>query len=69
MHAGAFARTSIDLDAATEKLLRGNVKLHTFSRYYLGPPARTGLIFGYGCVDRPQIKRGLAALREAFSAS
>ena len=69
MHVGTYARLSSDLDAITESLLRSNVKLHAFSRYYLGPPTRTGLIFGYGCVDRAQIRRGLAALRAAFSGS
>jgi len=69
MHVGAFARKPLDLDGTTDELLRGNVKLHTFSRYHLGQPPRTGLIFGYGCVDRAQIKRGLAALAGAFSRS
>jgi hypothetical protein len=36
------------------------------SRYYLGAQVVEGLIFGYGTVDLPEIKRGFAALRAAF---
>jgi GntR family transcriptional regulator/MocR family aminotransferase len=66
MHIGAFARTALDLDAVTEELLRNAIKVHSFSRYYLGPQARGGLIFGYGSVDRADIRRGLAALRRVL---
>lgn len=62
MHVAAVARTSLDLDGMAERLLRHNVKMHAFTRYYLGPQTRAGLIFGYGAVDLPEISRGLAAL-------
>jgi len=66
MHVSAVARTSLDLDLAAETLLRSNVKIHTFSRYYLGERTRAGLIFGYGAVDLPQMNSGLASLRQAL---
>jgi GntR family transcriptional regulator/MocR family aminotransferase len=49
-----------------EVLLQDNVKIHAFSRYYLGPQTRAGLIFGYGAVDLPEMNRGLSALRNAL---
>jgi len=66
MHVAAAARGAADLEAVTEALARNNVKLHTFSRYYLGPQTQTGLIFGYGAVDLPQMKQGLSLLRKVL---
>jgi len=67
MHVSAVARTPLDLDAVAETALRHNVKIHTFSRYYLGPRIREGLVFGYGAVDLPEISRGLSLLRLALA--
>jgi GntR family transcriptional regulator/MocR family aminotransferase len=66
MHVAALSTTSVDLDRTAETLLRKNVKMHSFRRYYLGPQTRAGLIFGYGAVDLPEMKQGLAALRRAL---
>jgi GntR family transcriptional regulator/MocR family aminotransferase len=66
MHTAAVARTSVDLDRMAEGLLQDNVKIHAISRYYLGPQARAGLIFGYGAVDLPEMNRGLSALHKAL---
>jgi GntR family transcriptional regulator/MocR family aminotransferase len=66
MHIAAVARTSMDLDRMTERLLQQNVKIHAFTRYYLGPQTKTGLIFGYGVTDAPAIDRGLCVLLEAL---
>ncbi len=46
--------------------LQNNVKIHSFSRYFLGRQTRAGLIFGYGSVDLPEMNRGLSALRNAL---
>jgi GntR family transcriptional regulator/MocR family aminotransferase len=66
MHVAAVARGPLDLELAAEALQRDNVKMHAFSRYYFGPQTRTGLIFGYGAVDLPEMNRGLSALRNAL---
>jgi GntR family transcriptional regulator / MocR family aminotransferase len=66
MHVAAAARTSLDLDRVAEALSQHNVKIHAFSRYYLGPQTRAGLIFGYGAVDLPEMNRGLHSLRAAL---
>jgi GntR family transcriptional regulator/MocR family aminotransferase len=68
MHIGAVARTALDLDQITEVLARSNVKLHSFSRYFLGPQTRTGLIFGFGSVNLEEMDRGLSALRKIMLA-
>jgi GntR family transcriptional regulator / MocR family aminotransferase len=68
MHIAAVARTPRDLDLVTKNLLRHNVKIHAFSRYYLGPQTKAGLIFGYGAVDLPEMRLGLASLRKEFTA-
>jgi GntR family transcriptional regulator/MocR family aminotransferase len=66
MHVAAVARTSVDLDRVTETLQHNNMKIHAFSRYFLGPQTKAGLIFGYGAVDLPEIKQGLSLLRKAL---
>jgi GntR family transcriptional regulator/MocR family aminotransferase len=66
MHVAAVARPSLDLDVVAEVLLQNNVKIHSFSRYFLGRQTRAGLIFGYGSVDLPEMTRGLSALRNAL---
>jgi GntR family transcriptional regulator/MocR family aminotransferase len=66
MHVAAVARTSLDLEHVAEGLLRHNVKMHTFSRYFFGPQTRTGLIFGFGAADLAEMKQGLSALRRAL---
>jgi GntR family transcriptional regulator/MocR family aminotransferase len=66
MHVAAAARTSLDLDRVAEALAQHHVKIHAFSRYYLGPQTRAGLIFGYGAVDLPEMNRGLHSLRAAL---
>jgi GntR family transcriptional regulator/MocR family aminotransferase len=66
MHVAAVVRTSLDVEHVTEALLRQNVKMHTFSRYFFGPQTRVGLIFGYGAADLSEMKQGLSALRKAL---
>ena len=66
MHIAATAAPNWDPDALSAALLVSQVKVHSFSRYYLGKPTRSGLIFGYGAVDLPDIKRGLNTLRAAL---
>jgi len=66
MHIAAVSRTTHDFDLVAKALLQNNVKIHAFSRYYLGPQTRTGLIFGYGAVDLPEMRQGLASLRKAL---
>jgi GntR family transcriptional regulator / MocR family aminotransferase len=68
MHVAAAARVPLDLDAAAERLLQQHVKIHSFSRYYLGAATRAGLIFGYGAVDLPEMKLGLSRLRDVLRA-
>jgi GntR family transcriptional regulator/MocR family aminotransferase len=69
MHVAAWARDGVDLKAAVETLTDSPVKIHTLGRYYFGPAARPGLVFGYGAVDLPEIEHGLAYLRSALARS
>ncbi|HEY6515944.1 MAG TPA: PLP-dependent aminotransferase family protein [Steroidobacteraceae bacterium] len=66
MHVAAIAKPDVDAEAAAAAALAMGVRIHTLSRYFLGEPDRTGLIFGYGAADLPQIALGLRRLREAF---
>jgi GntR family transcriptional regulator/MocR family aminotransferase len=66
MHVAATSTASVDLERAAEELLQHNVKIHTLSRYFLGPQNRAGLVFGYGTVDLPDIRRGVSVLRRVL---
>jgi GntR family transcriptional regulator/MocR family aminotransferase len=66
MHVAATLIASVDLERAADELLEHNVKIHTLSRYFLGPQSRAGLVFGYGTVDLPDIRRGISALRRVL---
>jgi GntR family transcriptional regulator/MocR family aminotransferase len=66
IHISATAATELDLERATEKLARNQVQLHTFSRYYLGPQTRRGLVFGLGAAHQTDLRRALAALHNAL---
>jgi DNA-binding transcriptional MocR family regulator len=50
-------------DAAVQALAGRSVKIHTLGRYRLRQSPRSGLVFGYGAVDVPEIERGLAELQ------
>ena len=64
MHIAAVAHSSVDLERVTEELLQDSVKIHSLSRYYLGPQIRRGLIFGYGTVGLNEILTGVSRLRK-----
>jgi GntR family transcriptional regulator/MocR family aminotransferase len=69
MHIAAVSRSKLDMDAVANFLSQANVKIHSLSRYYLGPRTRAGLVFGYGAVDLPDITRGIFLLRKTLAAS
>ena len=62
----AWARDGVDLDAVVPALAGRSVKIHTRGRYHRKPSPRSGLVFGYGAVDLPEVERGLAALKEVL---
>jgi GntR family transcriptional regulator/MocR family aminotransferase len=66
MHIAALTEPGVDLEVVTRELLEQQVKIHTLSRYSIGPQTRTGLVFGYGTVDLPEIRRGASLLRKAL---
>lgn len=66
MHIAAVAAPSAGLEAATAKLRRHSINIHTLKRYFHGPETQHGLIFGYGSVDLAQIRDGLAKLYDAL---
>jgi GntR family transcriptional regulator/MocR family aminotransferase len=63
MHVAAEPLTRVDLEAVSAALAQQHVKMHTLSRYFLGPPTRAGLVLGYGTVDLTEIRRGMSMLR------
>jgi GntR family transcriptional regulator/MocR family aminotransferase len=66
MHVAAIAKPGIDAEAAAAAASGAGVRIHTLSRYFLGEQDRTGMLFGYGVADLPQIAQGLRRLREGL---
>ncbi|HEY1605781.1 MAG TPA: PLP-dependent aminotransferase family protein [Allosphingosinicella sp.] len=66
MHVAAFARRPLDCEDIAAELSSGNVKLHALDRYYLGPRARQGFVFGYGAVNLDEIEYGLNVLHKVL---
>jgi GntR family transcriptional regulator/MocR family aminotransferase len=66
MHIAALGHPGVDLESAARELLQQQVRIHTLSRYFLGPQTQVGLVFGYGTVDLPDIRRGVSVLRKAL---
>jgi GntR family transcriptional regulator / MocR family aminotransferase len=69
MHIAAIARSGVDAEAAAAAAQAAGVRIHTLARYFLGEPDRSGMVFGYGAADLPQIAHGVRKLREAFRAA
>jgi GntR family transcriptional regulator/MocR family aminotransferase len=46
---------------------RRGVALWTLDRYFAGPPARAGLVIGYGTATEPQVRRACGLLRELLN--
>jgi GntR family transcriptional regulator / MocR family aminotransferase len=66
MHVAATLTAAVNLERVADELLEHNVKIHALSRYFLGPQTRAGLVFGYGTVDLPDIRRGVSVLRRVL---
>jgi GntR family transcriptional regulator/MocR family aminotransferase len=66
MHVTALARDDTDLEAAAKALAQQGVKIHSLSRYHLGPANRAGLVFGFGTADAPELREGLARLKKVL---
>jgi GntR family transcriptional regulator / MocR family aminotransferase len=66
MHVTALARDGADLDVAARELAQEGVRIHSLSRYHLGPTNRSGLVFGYGTADGPELREGLARLKHVL---
>ena len=66
MHVAAIARPGVDVETAAAAALTAGTRIHTLSRYFLAEPDRSGMVFGYGAADLPQIAQGVRKVREAF---
>ncbi len=69
VHVTAVARQPVGLEAVAEKLAQCDVKIHTLQRYHMGQQTKSGLIFGFGTADLPEIRSGLRELHRLLSGS
>ena len=67
MHLSVVANDVVEVEGVAEALLKDNAKIHSLSRYHLGPETHKGLVMGYGSAAIPELKRGLTLLRSALT--
>jgi GntR family transcriptional regulator / MocR family aminotransferase len=69
MHATALAQPGVDVEKAATQLLGEGIRIHTLDRYFLGPPAHAGLVFGFGAAEPAQLVLGIEKLCRVLSRS
>ena len=67
VHVTGVAKPSVDIERVAGDLAQRGVKVHTLRRYSMELPARSGVIFGFGTADLPEIRAGLGELHRVLS--
>ncbi|MEO7691678.1 MAG: PLP-dependent aminotransferase family protein [Sphingomonas sp.] len=67
MHVTAISNGAADVEAVSRTLARRNIHIRSLSRYYHGPAAQAGLVFGFGMVDPPAILTAMEMIRQAMA--
>ncbi|HEY2661651.1 MAG TPA: PLP-dependent aminotransferase family protein [Caulobacteraceae bacterium] len=66
MHVTALSKGVVDVDAVAEQLHAKNIRIRNLGRYYVGPQGRAGLVFGFGMVDAPAIRRAMDVIHQTM---
>jgi GntR family transcriptional regulator/MocR family aminotransferase len=69
LHVTALARDGLDGVALASQARRIGVVVQPLRPYVVGPPARDGLVLGFGALDEDGIREGLRRLRTLLPAS
>ena len=62
----ALLPLGVDDEAVARKAAKVGVSARPLSRCYLNPPARGGLILGYGGANADEIREGIRKLKTCF---
>jgi GntR family transcriptional regulator/MocR family aminotransferase len=62
MHVATVARDGIDCEAASKALAARGIMIHSFARYFLGPPSKSGFVLSYGGADFTDLDAAIASL-------
>ena len=66
MHLVALLPPGVDDEAVARKAAKVGISARPLSRCYLNPPARGGLILGYGGANAHEIREGIRKLKTCF---
>jgi GntR family transcriptional regulator / MocR family aminotransferase len=68
LHLSAYAvpGRSVDITHAIGRAEKRGVRVTSLSDFYLGPPARPGLVIGYGAIPASRIDEGMKRLAASF---
>jgi GntR family transcriptional regulator/MocR family aminotransferase len=65
--AGAVAGKRVEILRAAQRAQQRGVRVGVLSDYYLGAPARAGLVIGYGAILASRIDEGMKRLAASFA--
>jgi DNA-binding transcriptional MocR family regulator len=69
LHLTATVAEHIDTEAVSEALARRGILCHALTRYFMGPPTRSGFVISYANADAEALELAVAALAEEFARS
>ena len=66
LHLAAGARPGVKITRVIQRAEEQGVAVRPWSGFYLGKPARDGLVIGYGAIPQSKISEGLKRLAACF---
>ena len=62
IHCSAYFRHDVDLAEVMPRIAKAGIAIEDLDRFWIAPPKRSGLAFGYSALDEAQISEGISAL-------
>ncbi len=67
IHCAAFFRTPVDINDVIHRAANAGIAMEDLDRFWVAPPPRSGLAFGFSAIDESRIEDGIALLAKILS--
>jgi GntR family transcriptional regulator/MocR family aminotransferase len=67
LHVTATLARGTDTEAASEALAKRGIFCHALTRYFMGPPTRSGFVISYALADLDALETAVTALAEELA--
>ncbi|MBX4941523.1 PLP-dependent aminotransferase family protein [Rhizobium binae] len=67
IHCAAFFRTPVDINDVINRATNAGIAIEDLDRFWVAPPPRSGLAFGFSAIDESRIKDGIALLAKILT--